>query len=211
MNSHIYFNKNLPLFKIINLAQNNNQEAIEFIIKKFKYIIHFYAKKYYLPHSSYEDLLQEGYIGLYKAIKDYDHNENNTFKTFAYMCVKRNIISSIKRENRKKHKIFNESTSLNKSLFVNSKVNLFDIIENNKSNNPEYHFIKDEEINNLLKYLNNELSDLEYNCLILYLKDYSYKEIAKKTKIHLKAVTNAMYRVRKKTKKYKEYNCINSF
>ena len=115
MNSHIHFNKNLPLFKIINLAQNNNQEAVEFIIKKFKYIIHFYAKKYYLPNSSYEDLLQEGYIGLYKAIKDYDHNENNTFKTFAYMCVKRNIISSIKRENRKKHKIFNESTSLNKS------------------------------------------------------------------------------------------------
>jgi RNA polymerase sporulation-specific sigma factor len=191
--------------EIVELAQMGNQFAIEFLVDKYKNFVRAKARAYFLIGADREDIIQEGMIGLFKAVRDYNGEKLTSFRAFAELCITRQIITAIKTATRQKHIPLNSYVSLNKPVYdEESDRTLIDIITTNKITNPEEIIISREEFVYIEKKMGEILSSLEWKVLMAYLEGKSYQEIAIELKRHVKSIDNALQRVKRKLEKYLE-------
>jgi len=191
--------------EIVELAQLGNQFAIEFLVDKYKNFVRAKARAYFLIGADREDIIQEGMIGLFKAVRDYNGEKLTSFRAFAELCITRQIITAIKTATRQKHIPLNSYVSLNKPVYdEESDRTLIDIITTNKITNPEEIIISREEFIYIEKKMGEILSSLEWKVLMAYLEGKSYQEIAQELKRHVKSIDNALQRVKRKLEKYLE-------
>jgi len=184
-------------------AQQDNDKALEYIINKYKSFVKSKARSYFLIGADREDIVQEGMIGLYKAIRDFKADKLSSFRAFAELCITRQIITAIKTATRQKHIPLNSYVSLNKPLYdEESDRTLMDIIAEGKISDPEELVISNEEFNNIECKMGEILSDLEWEVLTSYLQGKSYQEIAATLDRHVKSIDNALQRVKRKLEKY---------
>ena len=183
---------------IVVLAQQGDGEALEYLLDKYKNFVRARARSYFLVGADHEDIVQEGMIGLYKAIRDYKPDKQSVFRAFAELCVKRQIITAIKTATRQKHVPLNSYVSLNKPLYgEESDRTLLDVIEG-RVTNPEDLFIGQEDVSHIQNQLGSVLSDLEQQVLDAFLDGKSYQEIAEMLNRHVKSIDNALQRVKRK-------------
>ncbi|MCK8826007.1 RNA polymerase sporulation sigma factor SigH [Fuchsiella alkaliacetigena] len=185
--------------EVIKCAQQGSQLAIEYLLIKYKNFVRNKARSYFLIGAGKDDIIQEGMIGLYKAICDYRIDRLASFRSFAELCITRQIITAIKTATRQKHQPLNSYVSLDKPIFdQESNRTLLDILKGNKLTNPEELFISQEAYYLLEENIKEMLSDLELNVLLEYLQGKTYQEIAEVLDRHVKSVDNALQRVKKK-------------
>lgn len=190
-------------YNIVLKASNGDKIALEYIITKYKNFVK--AKSYFLVGADKEDIIQEGMIGLYKAVRDFDGSKTNSFKCFAEICITRQIITAIKTATRQKHIPLNSYVSLNKPIYdEESDRTLLDIIATSIVTDPEELIISKEELRNIETKMNELLSDLELEVLELYLNGKSYQYIADKLDRDVKSIDNALQRVKRKLEKHLE-------
>ena len=189
--------------EIIKEAQNGNEEAIEYLINQQMDIVYHKAKSFYIKGCDKDDVIQEGRIGLYKAIKYYKIEGKSSFNTFCNLCVYRKLVSAIKRANRNKRLSLNNSTSMDKPFNYSNGANttgrsLNDIIPD-EAGNVEEDILSKEFFSLLFSDLKEYLTELEWDVFKHYLDDKSYKEIAKTLDVNIKSVDNALQRIKDKT------------
>lgn len=188
--------------KIVEAAKGGNKRAQEFIISKYENFVKSKAKSYFLIGADKEDIYQEGMIGLYKAIRDFNGEKSTSFRAFAELCVTRQIITAIKTATRQKHIPLNTYISLNKPVSEEeSDRTLLDLISSIKITDPEELIISQEQKEFIEEEINKVLSDLEIQVLQSYLEGKSYQEIACDLDRHSKSIDNALQRVKKKLEK----------
>lgn len=191
--------------EIAELAKNGNVEALEYLINKYKNFVRAKARTYFLIGADREDIIQEGMIGLYKAIRDYRCDRQASFRAFAEICVTRQIITAIKTATRQKHIPLNSYISLNKPVFdEESERTLGEVVTTDKASNPEDLFINQENLLDIESTMHRILSPLEQEVVTLYLDGKSYVEIAQQLNRHVKSVDNALQRVKRKLEQYLE-------
>ncbi len=183
-------------------AKNGNIKAQEYLINKYKNFVKSKAKSYFLIGADKEDIYQEGMIGLYKSIRDFNPEKLSTFKAFAELCVTRQIITAIKTATRQKHIPLNTYISLNKPIYEeDSERTLLDVLAGFKITDPEELVISQEEKARIESEMERVLSRLELNVLNSYLDGKSYQEIACDLDRHAKSIDNALQRVKRKLEK----------
>lgn len=189
--------------EIVQLAKSDNSLALEFLIYKYKNFVRSKARSYFLIGADRDDIIQEGMIGLFKAIKDYDKDKLTSFKSFAEICITRQIITAIKSATRQKHMPLNSYVSLNKPVYEEeSDKTLMDIISVNKVMDPMDLIIGREDLNIMESKMGEFLSDLEMEVLMCYIEDRSYEEIARVLERDVKSIDNALQRVKRKLERY---------
>jgi len=192
--------------EIVIAAKAGNEKALNYLIYKYKNFVRAKARTYFLIGADREDIIQEGMIGLYKAIRDYNEDKLSSFKAFAELCITRQIITAVKTATRQKHIPLNSYISLNKPIFdEESDRTLIDVIGGTETIcDPEEMMISREEITGMETKLNKVLSKLELKVLSLYLEGKSYQEVAVELNRHVKSIDNALQRVKRKLEKYYE-------
>lgn len=213
------FFDDMPINDVIVLAKQNNRNAHTYIIKKYKGIIHSLIKKknYFLQGGDYEDLFQEGLIGLYKAIRDFNP-ENGEFEVFSKIVIDRHLISAIKTSTRKKHTPLNDMIPLDRTLPDNDNLTMMDILgaKSDIQDNLDFDLLDpSEQLALKEKYkmqqeqLVRSLSEREMTVYQLYLEDKSYKEIMEDLNVdNPKMIDNAIQRVKRKIEKIKQNDLI---
>lgn len=190
------------------VAMANKQDgslALEYILHKYKNFVRAKARSYFLIGADKEDIVQEGMIGLYKAVRDYDIEKKASFRAFAELCITRQIITAIKTATRQKHQPLNSYVSLNKPVYdEESERMLVDIIAATKVSNPEEIVIDQEDYATIEEEIVKMLSSLENQVLTYYLHGLSYQQIAKIMNRHEKSIDNALQRAKGKIDKYLE-------
>lgn len=185
------------------IKENNNEEALEFLICKYKDLVNTKVGKYFMVGAERDDIIQEGLIGLYKAIKDYKIGMQNSFKSFANLCVERQLITAIKTSNRQKHMPLNSYLSLNMTAYNNeddgNDTEVVDVLDTNVIEDPLDTITKKEYMNTVGNVIDSSLSDFEKKVLNRYVQGESYVKIAEKLDMPVKSVDNAIQRIRKKT------------
>ncbi|MDQ7824104.1 MAG: RNA polymerase sporulation sigma factor SigH [Candidatus Eremiobacteraeota bacterium] len=188
--------------EIVKLAKNGEEIATEYLINKYKNFVRVKAKSYFLVGADREDIIQEGMIGLYKAIRDFRADKLSSFRAFAELCITRQIITAIKTATRQKHIPLNSYISLNKPIYdEDSDRTMLDILSGTKITDPEEVFISHELSDDLREKIQENLSDLESQVLLSYLEGKSYQEMAKELQRHVKSIDNALQRVKRKIEK----------
>jgi len=191
--------------EVVREAKHGDSIALEFLINKYKNFVKAKARSYFLIGADREDIIQEGMIGLYKAIRDFKGDKLSSFRAFAELCITRQIITAIKTATRQKHIPLNSYVSLNKPIYdEDSDRTLLDIISGTKVTDPEELMINREEYHDIEFKIGEILSDLEWRVLMLYLEGKSYQEIAMELKRHVKSIDNALQRVKRKLERYLE-------
>lgn len=191
-----------PEEQMVEEAKKGDKRAQEFIISKYENFVKAKAKSYFLIGADKEDIYQEGMIGLYKAIRDFNAEKSTSFRAFAELCVTRQIITAIKTATRQKHIPLNTYISLNKPVSEEeSDRTLLDIISSIKITDPEELIISQEQKEFIEEEINKVLSDLEIQVLQYYLEGKSYQEIACDLDRHSKSIDNALQRVKRKLEK----------
>jgi len=191
--------------EIVEDAKKGDEEALEYLIYKYKNFVKAKARSYFLIGADHEDIVQEGMIGLYKAIRDYRQDKLSSFRAFAELCITRQIITAIKTATRQKHIPLNSYISLNKPIYDEEPDRtLMDVISGARVSDPEELIISREEFMNIENKINELLSDLEQEVLISYLQGKSYQEIAIDLDRHVKSIDNALQRVKRKLERYLE-------
>lgn len=203
--------ENLPAYgnlsdeEIVEQVRLGDMEAQEFLINKYKNFVRAKARSYFLIGADREDIIQEGMIGLYKAIRDFRCDRLSSFRAFAELCVTRQIITAIKTATRQKHIPLNSYVSLNKPIYdEDSDRTLLDVISGTKITDPEELIISREEFDHIEEKMGQILSSLEWKVLMYYLEGKSYQEIAIDLNRHVKSIDNALQRVKRKLEKYLE-------
>lgn len=184
--------------KVVEIIHNGDEIAQEYILEKYKKFVKAKSRLYYIAGGDKEDIVQEGMIGLHKAMRDYDKSKNASFHSFAELCVTRQIVSAIRSAGRQKHIPLNSSLSLNRTVGEDSDESYLEIIPADENSNPENLIIDREEVYDIGKSIVNNLSSLENRVLILYLNGKSYQDISNIVKKDEKAIDNALQRVKKK-------------
>jgi len=196
--------------EVVDEAVNGDYQALEYLINKYKNFVKSKARSYFLIGADREDIIQEGMIGLYKAIRDFNPDKLSSFRAFAELCITRQIITAIKTATRQKHIPLNSYVSLNKPLYdEDSDRTLLDILSGVKISDPEELIISQEEFEDIEDKMGEILSKLEWQVLMAYLGGKSYQEIAKELKRHVKSIDNALQRVKRKLEKYLEIRELN--
>ena len=203
---HGYNRFNLMLDEdIVDYARKGDAEALEYLIYKYKNFVKAKARSYFLIGADREDIIQEGMIGLYKAIRDYRHEKLSSFRAFAELCITRQIITAIKTATRQKHIPLNSYISLNKPIYdEESDRTLMDVISGAKISDPQELILSREEYVDIESKRPELLSDLEQEVLNSYLQGKSYQEIAMDLDRHVKSIENALQRVKRKLERYLE-------
>lgn len=190
---------------IVEFAKDGDSEALEYLINKYKNFVRAKARSYFLIGADREDIIQEGMIGLYKAIRDFKSDKLSSFRAFAELCITRQIITAIKTATRQKHIPLNSYVSLNKPIYdEDSDRTLLDVISGSKITDPEELIISREEYYDIEEKMGEILSSLEWKVLMSYLEGKSYQEIAVDLKRHVKSIDNALQRVKRKLERYLE-------
>lgn len=191
--------------EIVTLAQEADGTALEYLLNKYKNFVRSKARSYFLIGADHEDIVQEGMIGLYKAIRDFKHDKLSSFRAFAELCITRQIITAIKTATRQKHIPLNSYVSLNKPLYdEESDRTLLDVIIEGRATNPEELLISQEDLMSIRDKIDEVLSGLEQEVLAAYLDGESYQEIAENLGRHVKSIDNALQRVKRKLEKFLE-------
>lgn len=191
--------------ELLKLIDEDDKHALEHLINKYKGFIFAKTRSYFVAGGDREDVIQEGLIGLYKAIRDYEADRPASFRGFAELCITRNIITAIKSATRQKHLPLNSSLSLDKPIYQEeSERTLLDIVEGHHSLNPEELLVNQERLHYIKEKLASMLTDLERKVLELYLEGCSYKEISIEINRHVKSIDNALQRVKKKLERLTE-------
>ena len=191
---------------IITLIQAKEIDAMDYMLNRYKHLVRKKAKALYLIGGDRDDLIQEGMIGLYKAIRDFNPEKDNSFYSFADLCISRQIYTAIKSSNRKKNLPLNTYVSLYTPAYsdnydIDEKEPLIDLMYEKKIPNPE-ELILDKERTSMLEYeLVRRLSSFEKIVLDLYLQDYTYTQIAHKLGKEAKSIDNALQRIKSKLNK----------
>lgn len=194
--------------EMVALAKAGDSRAQEHLIKKYKNFVRGKARSYFLIGADREDIIQEGMIGLFKAIRDYQPDKIASFKAFAELCITRQMITAIKTATRQKHIPLNSYISLNKPMYDDeSERTLLDIVTGKVSTNPEELVISKEEFDSMEAKIGEVLSDLELQVLTYYLDGKSYQEIAENLDRHVKSIDNALQRVKRKLEKSLQDRC----
>lgn len=186
---------------IIEEVRSGNNEALEFIITKYKELVNMKVSKYFIIGAEREDIIQEGLIGLFKAIKGYEGDKQNSFKTFANLCIERQLITAIKTSNRQKHMPLNSYLSLNLQAYEEDDTTLVEIVKNSLLEDPLDTIAKQEYYKDVQLQVSKNLSDFEKQVLGRYIEGESYVTIAEKLEAPVKSVDNAIQRIRKKAMK----------
>lgn len=191
---------NLSDEELLHLTNNGDDYALEEIFKRYTKYIKSKSRIYFLVGGDRNDLEQEAMVGLFSAIKGYKFEKEYSFKTFAKICITRQILTAIKSATRQKHIPLNSYISLNMLVYEeeNNKTSLVDMIEEQSSNNPEDIVINRESFNTLSNMIFSKLSPLEIKILKLYMKGQTYADIAKILHKDKKSVDNALQRIKKK-------------
>ena len=193
--------------KAVELCRQGDPLAEEYLLNKYKNFVRSRARSYFLIGADHEDIVQEGMIGLYKAIRDYRPEKLSSFRAFAELCITRQIITAIKTATRQKHIPLNSYLSLNKPLYdEESDRTLMDVIMEGRVSNPEEIIINREDLISINEKIKEVLSGLEQEVLNAYLDGKSYQEIAESLGRHVKSIDNALQRVKRKLEKYLEEN-----
>jgi RNA polymerase sporulation-specific sigma factor len=191
--------------EIVMEAKGGDIIALEFLINKYKNFVKAKARSYFLIGADREDIIQEGMIGLYKAIRDFRDDKLSSFRAFAELCITRQIITAIKTATRQKHIPLNSYVSLNKPIYdEDSDRTLLDILSGTKITDPEELMINREGYKDIEFKMGEILSELEWKVLTLYLEGKSYQEIAVDLQRHVKSIDNALQRVKRKLERYLE-------
>jgi len=195
--------------QIVEMSHNGDSSAEEHLLDKYKNFVRSKARSYFLVGADHEDIVQEGMIGLYKAIRDYRPDKLSSFRAFAELCITRQIITAIKTATRQKHIPLNNYVSLNKPLYdEESDRTLLDVIIEGRTSDPEEMIINMENVGNIRAKISEVLSGLEQEVLNAYLDGRSYQEIAESLGRHVKSIDNALQRVKRKLEKYLEENRV---
>ncbi|CDE14207.1 rNA polymerase sigma-24 subunit SigH ECF subfamily [Clostridium sp. CAG:470] len=203
-NSNIYYTTekyaNLTDEQIISQIKDGDEQALTFLLDKYKDLVNTKVGKYFIIGAEREDIVQEGMIGLYKAIKGFDNCKQNTFKTFANLCIERQLITAIKSSNRQKHMPLNSYLSLNTSAYDDEGdgTELLETFEVNTIEDPLETIMKQESFNEIQNAVQKSLSKFEGQVLERYMQGESYEVIAKRLDTPVKSVDNAIQRIRKK-------------
>lgn len=189
----------IPDEKLIKLVRSGDKNALNFLLEKYNDIVNMKANKFFIIGAEKEDMVQEGMIGLYKAIKSFDTEKQNSFKTFANLCIERQLITAIKTSNRQKHIPLNSSFSLNISAYdENDETSIMEILDTKLVEDPLETITKKEYFENVENKIDKNLSAFERQVLSFYVQGESYINIANKLASPVKAVDNAIQRIRKK-------------
>jgi len=195
--------------EVVEMSHQGEPLAEDYLLDKYKNFVRAKARSYFLIGADHEDIVQEGMIGLYKAIRDYRPEKLSSFRAFAELCITRQIITAIKTATRQKHIPLNSYISLNKPLYdEESDRTLMDVIMEGKVSNPEEIIINREDLTNINEKIKEVLSGLEQEVLSAYLDGKSYQEIAESLGRHVKSIDNALQRVKRKLEKYLEETAI---
>lgn len=190
---------------LIELVHKGDSEALDYLIKKYRNFVRAKARSYFLVGADNEDIVQEGMIGLYKAIRDFKEEKLASFKAFAELCITRQIITAIKTATRQKHIPLNSYVSLDKPIYdEESDRTLMDVISGAKIMDPEELLIHRERFTSIEDKMTELLSDLERKVLALYLDGRTYQEISDELDRHVKSIDNALQRVKRKLERYLE-------
>ena len=185
--------------ELIARLRAGDAEAERLLYERYKQIVRSRAHTYFLIGADHEDLVQEGMIGLYRAVCDYDTEKAASFRSFAELCITRRILTAIKRATRKKHAPLNSYVSLNQPMFTEAEdATLFDTMPSLRVVDPEEELIGREEYERILDYLAKNLSPLEQTVLNLYLNGFSYQQIAARLNRPPKSIDNALQRIKHK-------------
>ena len=188
--------------EIINDIKQGDKDALRYLLEKYKSLVNIKVSKYFMAGAEKEDIIQEGMIGLYKAIKNFNNEKQNSFKSFANICIERQLITAIKTSNRQKHMPLNSYLSLNISAYDNNNeddgVELMDTFNNNVTEDPLDTIMKQEYYNEVENAVNKNLSKFEKKVLDNFLRGDSYVKIAEKLNSPVKSIDNAIQRIRKK-------------
>lgn len=193
--------------EVVRMSKNGDDIALEYLIRKYKNFVKLKAKAYFLVGADKEDIVQEGMIGLYKAIRDFDSEKATSFKVFAELCITRQIITAIKTATRQKHMPLNSYISLNKPMFEDdSERTLIDTLCSNTVLDPEELVISKEQLADIESKMCEILSPLEWKVLGDYLQGKSYQEMAVDLNRRVKSIDNAIQRIKRKVEKYLDTN-----
>ncbi len=184
------------------LARDGDEAALEVLLIKYKNFVRSKARSYFLIGADHEDIVQEGMIGLFKAIRDFRPDKLTSFRAFAELCVTRQIITAIKTATRQKHIPLNSYVSLNRPIYdEESDRTLMDVLSEVQMAGPEELLISQEDYSSVENRISEVLSDLEMEVLNSYLEGKSYQEIAQDLGRHVKSIDNALQRVKRKLEK----------
>ncbi|MCL1848390.1 MAG: RNA polymerase sporulation sigma factor SigH [Clostridiales bacterium] len=188
---------------VAGLAGAGDKAAEEYLIHKYKNFVRARARSYFLIGADKEDIIQEGMIGLFKAIRDYRPDKQSSFRAFAELCITRQIITAVKTATRQKHIPLNSYISLNKPIYdEESDRTLLDVITGTGITDPEELIISREEFRDIEGKMGEILSPFERQVLVCYLDGKTYQEIAEMLSRHVKSVDNALQRVKRKLEQY---------
>jgi len=194
--------------ELIMLAQNGDKLAEKYLINNNIDIVYAKSKLFYIKGLDNDDVIQEGLVGLYKAIRDYKVKREASFRGFAHLCVNRQLISAIKTANRQKHMPLNNSTSIDKKISYSKDDGgrgrtLLDILPDHH-NDPEKNYVNRELVKEVSYQLRQMLTQLEWDVFNKYIEGKSYKEISDEIDGSVKTVDNALQRARRKIDELKE-------
>ena len=191
--------------EVVKLAKTGDENATEYLVNKYKNLIRKKAKSYFIPGADKEDIVQEGMVGLYKAIRDYNSEKSTSFRKFAELCITRQIITAVKTATRQKHIPLNKAVSLDKPIYTDNKERtMLDILSYDKTMgssdglDPQNILLGYELSDELRKTIQKNLSVFELNVLIRYLEGWSYQNMAKELNHGTKSIDNALQRIKKK-------------
>lgn len=188
---------------LLEQVKNGNNEALETLINKYKDLVNMKVGKYFIIGAEKEDIYQEGMIGLYKAIKSFNFEKQNSFKTFANLCIERQLITAIKTSNRQKHMPLNSYLSLNGAAYEDDEndTSLIEIFNSHTVEDPLETITKKEYYKSVEDKIEENLSSFEKQVLHRYVEGESYTTIAQKLDSPVKSIDNAIQRIRKKAGK----------
>lgn len=201
MTNHVNFEQ-LSDEEVVLLAQSGNKQAMEYIVEKYAGFVKRRSVPYFLAGAERDDLVQEGLIGLYKAVKSFNSKKRANFRTFAEVCIVRQMITAVKTSTRKKNSPLNHYISIHGTENDTADEKSYEMLVDLKNVNPESIMIEKENVKGMESEISSLLSDFENQVLSLYLSGVSYKKIATFLKKEPKAVDNALQRIKKKIEKY---------
>ena len=187
---------------LVEVIKSGDKTALNILLDRYKELVNIKVSKYFIVGAERDDIVQEGLIGLFKAVKSYKSDMKSSFKSFANMCIERQLITAIKSSNRQKHMPLNSYLSLNISAYdeqeSNSDTTLMDVFNSNSVEDPLDTITKKEYYKNLEETIEKTLSDFEKKVLNRYINGESYVQIAENLDTPVKSIDNAIQRIRKK-------------
>jgi len=194
--------KNKTDNELVVCAKQGDEEALEILLDKYKELVNMKVGKYFIIGAEKEDIIQEGMIGLYKAVKNFETDKQNSFKSFANLCIERQLITAIKTSNRQKHIPLNSSVSLNTTVYENDDdVSLVEVFNSNTVEDPLDTITKKEYYKIIGNKIDEHLSSFEKQVLSRFAAGDSYIKIAERLDAPVKSIDNAIQRIRKKASK----------